>query len=67
MKKEKEITYKEAMAQLEQIVHKIENEEPDVDELSVMVHKAAELMQFCKTKLKSTEDEINQTLEKLKE
>ena len=63
----KEITYKEAMAQLEQIVHKIENEEPDVDELSAMVHKAAELMQFCKKKLKSTEEEINQALEKLKE
>ncbi len=55
------------MAQLEQIVHKIENEEPDVDELSAMVHKAAELMQFCKKKLKSTEEEINQALEKLKE
>jgi exodeoxyribonuclease VII small subunit len=61
------LTYKEAMAQLEQIVHKIENEEPDVDELSAMVQKASELMQFCRKKLKSTEEEINQTLEKLKE
>lgn len=61
------ITYKEAMAQLEQIVYRIENEEPDVDELSTMVKKASELMQFCRKKLKSTEEEINQTLEKLKE
>lgn len=67
MKPQESITYKEAMAQLEQIVYKIENEEPDVDELSVMVKKASELMQFCRKKLKSTEEEINQTLEKLKE
>lgn len=61
------ITYKEALAQLEQIVHKIENEEPDVDELSMLVKKASELMTFCKERLKFTEEEINQTLEKLKE
>lgn len=67
MSNTKEISYKEAMAQLEEIVHKIENEEPDVDELSTMVKKAAELMQFCKKKLKSTEEEINEALEKLKE
>lgn len=67
MKTQETITYKEAMAQLEQIVHKIENEEPDVDELSAMVKKASDLMQFCRKKLKSTEEEINQTLEKLKE
>lgn len=67
MNTQETVTYKEAMAQLEQIVHKIENEEPDVDELSAMVKKASELMQFCRKKLKSTEEEINQTLEKLKE
>ena len=61
------ISYKEALAQLEQIVHKIENEEPDVDELSLLVKKASELMAFCKERLKCTEEEINQTLEKLKE
>lgn len=67
MSENKALTYKEAMAQLETIVRKIENEEPDVDELSAMVHKAAELMQFCKEKLKGTEEEINQALEKLKD
>lgn len=67
MKTQETITYKEAMAQLEEIVYKIENEEPDVDELSAMVKKASDLMQFCRKKLKSTEEEINQTLEKLKE
>lgn len=63
----KNLSYKEAMAQLEEIVHKIENEEPDVDELSTLVKKASELMNFCKKKLKTTEEEINETLERLKE
>lgn len=67
MNTQENLSYKEAMAQLEQIVHKIENEEPDVDDLSHMVKKASELMQFCRKKLKSTEEEINLTLEKLKE
>ena len=67
MSKAKETTYKEAILQLEKIVHKIENEEPDVDELAAMVQKAAELMQFCRKKLKSTEEEITVALEKLKE
>lgn len=65
--KTKNLSYKEAMAQLEEIVQKIENEEPDVDELSTLVKKASELMTFCKKRLKSTEEEINETLEKLKE
>lgn len=63
----KNLSYKEAMAQLEEIVQKIENEEPDVDELSTLVKKATELMNFCKKRLKSTEEEINESLEKLKE
>lgn len=63
----KNLSYKEAMAQLEEIVHKIENEEPDVDELSTLVKKASDLMNFCKKKLKATEEEINETLERLKE
>ncbi len=63
----KNLSYKNAMAQLEEIVRKIENEEPDVDELSTLVKKASELMNFCKKRLKSTEEEINETLEKLKE
>lgn len=65
--KTQNLNYKEAMAQLEEIVHKIENEEPDVDELSTLVKKASELMNFCKKRLKSTEEEINASLEKLKE
>jgi exodeoxyribonuclease VII small subunit len=59
------MSYKEALAEIEKIVEKIENEELDVDELSVMVKRAGELLQWCKKKLKATEEELNLTMEDL--
>jgi len=59
----KDITYSQALKDLESIVRKIENEEPDVDELSNLVKKASELIKYCKRKLKSTEEELKKNLE----
>lgn len=59
-KKKDNLTYKEALSQLEDIVQTIENEPLDVDELSERVKTALTLIDFCKTKLKSTEDIIKQ-------
>ena len=50
----KKLNYKQALEEIEQIVNKIENEEPDIDELSTMVKRAAELIKSCKAKLKDT-------------
>lgn len=58
MRKKNSLTYNEALAQLETIVQAIENENLDVDELSDKVKTALGLIEFCKTKLKSTEDTI---------
>lgn len=62
-KKKENLTYKEALAQLEAIVHTIENESLDVDELSEKVKTALTLIDFCKTKLKNTEDTIKQAFD----
>lgn len=59
----KKLSYKEALAKLENIVQKIENEEMDVDELSNQVKEAVELVNTCKTKLKNTEEALQKTLE----
>ena len=40
----KKFSYKSALEEIELIVHKIENEEPDVDELSALVKQAATLI-----------------------
>lgn len=55
--------YKDSLEEIEGIIQKIESGEPDVDELSELVKRAATLIKECKQKLKSTEDELNQTLE----
>jgi exodeoxyribonuclease VII small subunit len=61
----KDLSYQKAMDELESIVKKIEQNEPDVDELNDMVVRAVELVKYCKTKLKTTEDQINDNLEEL--
>ncbi len=61
------MTYKDAIKKLEEIVHHIENEDPDVDDLSGMVKEAYELLLFCKKRLKTTEEEVQEAFEKLRE
>lgn len=63
MAKQKTLTYQEAITQLESIVHEIENEPLDVDDLSEKVKTALSLVDYCKTKLRTTEDTIKQAFE----
>jgi exodeoxyribonuclease VII small subunit len=53
-----ELKYEEALAQLETIVRKMENNEYDIDELAVQLKAAQRLIKFCKDKLTKTEEEI---------
>jgi len=64
---DQKFNYKKALEEIEQIVYKIENEEPDIDELSEMVKRAAELIKQCKNKLKNTSSELEDIIEKLDE
>lgn len=58
----KSISYSEALAEIEMIVEKIENNELDIDDLAQNVKRVAELIKFCKAKLKSTEEEVEKIL-----
>ncbi|NVO09877.1 MAG: exodeoxyribonuclease VII small subunit [Bacteroidales bacterium] len=58
----KQLTYSEAIAEIELIINKIENQELDIDELSANVKRVAELLNFCKLKLKNTEEEVQKVL-----
>jgi exodeoxyribonuclease VII small subunit len=64
---EKKFQYKKAMREIESIVNRIENEEPDVDELSELVKKAAVLIKKCKEKLRETSDDLENTLKSFDE
>jgi len=61
----KTITYADAIVELETIVSEIENASIGVDELSEKVKRAAELIKFCRSKLTSTEKEVNSILKNL--
>lgn len=50
--------YEEALAQLETIVQKMEQNEFDIDELAAQLKTAQRLIKFCKDKLSKTEAEI---------
>ena len=64
---EEKITYTEAFEELETIVKEIEEGGITVDELSAKVKRAALLIKICKTKLTTTEEDVNQILRELEE
>jgi exodeoxyribonuclease VII small subunit len=59
------ISYVEAFAELQQIVSEIEQGEISVDELSEKVKRAALLIKLCKSKLSTTEEDVNKILKEL--
>ena len=60
-------TYTEAFEELQQIVVEIEEGLISVDELSEKVKRAAHLIKICKTKLTSTEEDVNKILKELED
>jgi exodeoxyribonuclease VII small subunit len=59
------INYVDAFNELQTIVSEIEQGEISVDELSEKVKRAAELIKICKSKLTSTEEDVNKILKEL--
>lgn len=60
-----EIKYTEAFEELQQIVSDMEDGEITVDELSIKVKRASELIKICKNKLTATEEDVNLILKEL--
>ena len=60
-----ELSYDKAFEELQQIVRDMEEGEIGVDELSVKVKRASELIKSCKTKLSSTEEGVSKILKGL--
>ena len=52
------LKYEEALSQLETIVHEMESNEYDIDELAIQLKTAQQLIKFCKDKLTKTEAEL---------
>ncbi|MBP7087909.1 MAG: exodeoxyribonuclease VII small subunit [Candidatus Omnitrophica bacterium] len=54
----KPMTYNEALSQLNGILTDLESERIDVDEVSLKVKKAVELIRLCREKIEKTELEV---------
>ncbi len=61
-REDKELSYSQALAELEGIIGEIESEEVDVDALAEKVKRAAFLIRLCKEKLRGTEEEVKKVL-----
>ena len=57
-----EMKYEAAIAELQSIVSKMENDELDIDQMSEQLKRAQELIKLCKDKLTKTDEEIKKIL-----
>ena len=55
--------YEEAIQELQTIVHHMENDDLDIDQLAVQLKRAQQLIKLCKDKLTKTDEEIKKILE----
>ncbi|MEI7887030.1 MAG: exodeoxyribonuclease VII small subunit [Actinomycetes bacterium] len=60
-----ELGFTAAMAELDQIVASLESDTLDVDALADQVTRAAELVDWCRTKLDATRYQVEKIVERL--
>ena len=59
----KELTYSEAIAEIEKIRARLRNEQTEVDTLSAELKRATELITRCKEQLRKVESSVKEQLE----
>lgn len=67
MSQTEELTYKAASERLESIVRRIEQQSPDVDELTKLVEEAVRLSKYCRSKLTETDKQLAELMAQLQE
>ena len=63
----KNISYNKALEEIEQIIEKIKNQEPNIDELADNVKRVSELISICKDKLHKAEKDVNDILDDIED
>ena len=63
MAEHQQITYVEAMAEIEKILAELRSENIDVDTLAAKVARASSLIELCKQRLRTTEAEVKKLFE----
>ena len=63
MKKKENLTFDEPYTKLEAILHKIESNELGVEELLENIKEATTLIDYCKNRLKTIDQEVAKLIE----
>ncbi|MDX1476954.1 MAG: exodeoxyribonuclease VII small subunit [Saprospiraceae bacterium] len=58
-----ELTYETAYAELHHILQSIQQDEIGLDQLASQLRRARELVDFCREKLRTVENELNEIFE----
>lgn len=61
----RDLSYREAVDRLDEILGQIEEGEVDIDELSGLVAEAAELVTLCRKKISAAEMQVKEVTERL--
>lgn len=61
--KDKTLSYEDALTELNGIHESIEKGDVSIDQLEEKVKRAGELVKYCKTKLRSTEEDLSKLFE----
>lgn len=59
----KQLTYEAAMTELQQIVQELQEQAINIDELTEKVKRSAELLSYCREKLRTVEKETEHLFE----
>ncbi len=62
-----ELSFSEAMEELESVLRRIEGDEIDVDQLGRELSRAAQLLEVCRKKIRRAEVEVRQIVEQIEE
>lgn len=62
-----ELSYNEAVAELENIIRRMQGDQCDIDRLTAMTRRASELLRECKARLTTTDQELREILEQLEQ
>lgn len=60
-----EISYRDAMSELEELLDEIDHDGVDLDELALKVERAAELIKVCRQRIEKTELQVKSIIDEI--
>lgn len=63
----KDLTYSQAIAELEEILRNMQSDNCDIDRLTLYTRRASELLAECRRRLTVTDRELREILKKMEE